>query len=1301
MTKEYRFNEGRVPARPRSKRRREAGIGGGTVIVGSSSNGLNGGDESNVEGHTHANKGTLDKLGIDGSGYVTVTSLQESSDGSATEREDRAKVGYADGAGYALESGEADHLAEDSDDWQTIDETIDEKINAQKSIDEQKYLRKDQDDETDHSLGVGGDLNVGGDSNVEGDLNVEGDAEVGGTLAVEELIVKLLHTPGFVDGLISGGIIGKGFGVKIDANGKATLQTNDLIVLGRMIVNSLNVREVTYIGGTYLLTPAGSTVENVVPLYSSATGDGIQDTRTWTTEGSGAVVGYRLMWKADDGTTGTMNYWHKGDQAFCQTFNITSAGDYTQAQNHRWWRLVVNTGSSEHYHYADVANMAYVKLYDGNNQLSNEAGSMLFAGIENGNGTAPAAGDKAMCLGSQLDTARQGAVQITAEGTASIGIYDGINNYAALSTHEIHLFSKERVRLNATRFEWTTENNVSLPPTIYCGDWSSGKKSSKGYEWTYNGTRWLYLGENITTEAPGTTSANWQEVKGAKGDKGDTGPRGEQGIQGPKGDDGERGATGAQGDPGVNGLDGWTLTAFPSALNLMQAVEPSTNSSYQLTSDFDLPQYITFTGKCGNDNATVNSISVTDYEGVVASVPTGANYDYVAASVPNGTPYIKVNSVTRGANNGYIDATVGLSSGGRNINISVRIPIAISWQGTINTTIKGSVEQTVAQKVQTEIQNGNFVRMSTLGDYVRSDSEDYVGLKSTVSTDHSTLENHGQRLLSAEQSVQGFETSINGAVVAASEAKQTAEGFSLSVYGTDDAKYPQMFDDPEFMEIAGGSWTRANDENATTVSQTAGGKSKPLKTLQVTSTSTTTHQSRIYQALISKLTAGGWYSISFYAKVYGNGPLASEKNVTNTSWTSGGVISRFYVLKGRKYRITVTGRATSGGTLYVRLATSYSTSSSIAEKSTSATEDTNLVLEYEATADTSIVIQARTSSSSYAGKISKYNTDGAGCGIFIGSSNMDTTNVYADGKRITPFTSSFVQVDLGIPDAAQSSATWRKHVVTFKLKDTLGSSCNIGFSVFAGHPQVEIYHPCLCEGCMDISAGLRRTGIDVLDGTVDVQADDFTVHNSDGEQILGLNSDGDFEVGGTVKAKDFYHRCVTFWPSNNYIPMQRQYIGPTTTFFKKGNIYDQEYLDDLETSNPSAWNYYDSNASTYFIECTGSADIINFTTRTSNNNDITGPTLPDPNTCPGKTIQMFTYDYSDRNNDILVNCAAESNGNSLRVLTFSVYPDGNNHLVADTVQTEVVIGLGGHYQFHSVAASGGDTEYVWWCIRTK
>jgi hypothetical protein len=50
----------------------------------------------------------------------------------------------------------------------------------------------------------------------------------------------------------------------------------------------------------------------------------------------------------------------------------------------------------------------------------------------------------------------------------------------------------------------------------------------------------------------------------------------------------------------------------------------------------------------------------------------------------------------------------------------------------------------------------------------------------------------------------------------------------------------------------------------------------------------------------------------------------------------------------------------------------------------------------------------------------------------------------------------------------------------------------------------------------------KTGGVDVKAGTVDVMADDFTVHNTNGEQTMGLNAKGDFEVSGTVRARNLF-----------------------------------------------------------------------------------------------------------------------------------------------------------------------------------
>ena len=306
------------------------------------------------------------------------------------------------------------------------------------------------------SASVGEDLTVLNDLGVMNDLSVGNDATIGGDAQAAKFIANIFKTLGFDDAWTD--MIGKGFGVKVDGDGYATLQTDNLMVLGQMIVHTLNIREVSYIGGAYHLSPAASTVAMVQELYAPTPND-IPDTRTWQTTQTNYRVGYRLLWKADDGTTGTMNYWKQGDMAYCHTFNITQPGQYTNANNQNYMRLVCRVGTTtidgQDYHYADLAATSGCYLYDSNNvQLTTVDGSTVFTGMGTGTTTTPKANDKVVCRGSQSDSTRQGLIIISTEGEASIGIYDGIKDFRALSYYEIHYFSKSAVRMNAAYITW-------------------------------------------------------------------------------------------------------------------------------------------------------------------------------------------------------------------------------------------------------------------------------------------------------------------------------------------------------------------------------------------------------------------------------------------------------------------------------------------------------------------------------------------------------------------------------------------------------------------------------------------------------------------------------------------------------------------------------------------------------------------------------------------------------------------------------------------------------------------------------
>ena len=304
-----------------------------------------------------------------------------------------------------------------------------------------------------------------GSQSIWGTLDVDGNAEFDGNVTAAQMIASSFKNPDFAAAV---NMIGKGFGVNVDANGNATLQTDNLLVLGRMIVNALNIREVTYIGGTYFLTTASSEVARVSKLYAN---NNPSDSRYW--QGGGSIlVGYRVMWKADDGTTATMNYWKQGDMALCQTFNFADPSDYSTAENRYYKRLVARVGqvtvSGETFHYADLANISTVNLWDDQgNQLQTDAGSYDFVGYDQSVWlNTPAEGDKIVQCGSQCDTTRQGAIVISAEGEASMGIYDDINDYSALSNFEVHWLSKTAVRMNAAKFFWRSGSSLVSQASI-------------------------------------------------------------------------------------------------------------------------------------------------------------------------------------------------------------------------------------------------------------------------------------------------------------------------------------------------------------------------------------------------------------------------------------------------------------------------------------------------------------------------------------------------------------------------------------------------------------------------------------------------------------------------------------------------------------------------------------------------------------------------------------------------------------------------------------------------------------------
>ena len=118
----------------------------------------------------------------------------------------------------------------------------------------------------------------------------------------------------------------QGFDLYLGDDGKSHLYIDFLVARVKAFFAQLEIRRVSYSGGTTIFSNAGSTIAKVMELKNG------KDT-----------VAYKCYAVADDGTTKTKNWWHVGMMALCQTFNVKS-GTSNDVSNRYYWRLVVDTG---------------------------------------------------------------------------------------------------------------------------------------------------------------------------------------------------------------------------------------------------------------------------------------------------------------------------------------------------------------------------------------------------------------------------------------------------------------------------------------------------------------------------------------------------------------------------------------------------------------------------------------------------------------------------------------------------------------------------------------------------------------------------------------------------------------------------------------------------------------------------------------------------------------------------------------------------------------------------------------------
>ena len=280
-----------------------------------------------------------------------------------------------------------------------------------------------------------------------------------------------------------------GFAIKQRSDGKYQMLLTDLIVWGKAIFNTLLIRELSYVGGNIVLSPAAVKISYIKEIYSETTNE---------------LIGWKCYLLADDGTTATINSFKVDDQVRCKTFNI-KAGVYENVSNKDYWRLVTKVSTENEV----ITDSEGHELYDGKKfawiQIAKEN---CMEGSDN-----PAAGDTIVLMGNRSDTSRQHLLMMETEGDSAprFTMYRGINSYS-LKDKSIFDVGFDGINIVSKFFKLVNVSGEKVWTPIYLGDWKASTEYEYYDEVTWMGTRWLCIvseGQTTTAE-PSEDSPYWK-----------------------------------------------------------------------------------------------------------------------------------------------------------------------------------------------------------------------------------------------------------------------------------------------------------------------------------------------------------------------------------------------------------------------------------------------------------------------------------------------------------------------------------------------------------------------------------------------------------------------------------------------------------------------------------------------------------------------------------------------------------------------------------------------------------------------
>lgn len=307
--------------------------------------------------------------------------------------------------------------------------------------------------------------------------------DANGNAILSSVLVNLLKSLDFNESEQSG------FAIKQRSDGKYQMLLTDLIVWGKAIFNTLLIRELSYVGGNIVLSPAAGKISYIKEVYSETTNE---------------LIGWKCYLLADDGTTATINSFKVDDQVRCKTFNI-KAGVYENVSNKDYWRLVTKVSAENE----AITDSEGHELYDGKKfawiQIAKDN---CMEGSDN-----PAVGDTIVLMGNRSNRSRQHLLMMETEGDSAptFTMYRGINSYS-LKGKSIFDVGFNGINIVSKYYHITTVDGEKIWTPVYRGDWKEGTEYSYYDEVTWLGTRWLCISPEgqTTTDEPSEDSPYWK-----------------------------------------------------------------------------------------------------------------------------------------------------------------------------------------------------------------------------------------------------------------------------------------------------------------------------------------------------------------------------------------------------------------------------------------------------------------------------------------------------------------------------------------------------------------------------------------------------------------------------------------------------------------------------------------------------------------------------------------------------------------------------------------------------------------------